>query len=201
MGHKRSLLGCYREEKARLSPIKPDKPTAIPGAWKEACKRFSWNERAGAWDRDQARSTEEVVKEARSSLVKKQVVLEGEWLDREAELRAKAHDWLKKYLFGEVIETRTTEKEKTGEEGMTYEKSTITAQKAPPAWVLERFTGKRDYEKQFNVLMELLKSIMSIEEDSEHLQRVKSMIQASLEGLLLESGVEEVRTLLNRGHS
>ena len=85
--HKRSLLGCYREEKARLSPIKPDKPTAIPGAWKEACKRFSWNERAGDWDREQARSTEEVVQEARSGLVKKQVGLEGEWLDREARLR------------------------------------------------------------------------------------------------------------------
>ena len=69
--HKRSLLGCYREEKARLSPIKPDKPTAIPGDW----------------DREQARSTEEVVQEARSGLVKKQVGLEGEWLDREARLR------------------------------------------------------------------------------------------------------------------
>ena len=36
----------------------------------------------GDWDREQARSTEEVVKEARSGLVKKQVGLEGQRRDR-----------------------------------------------------------------------------------------------------------------------
>ena len=200
--HKRSLLGCYREEKARLSPIKPDKPTAIPGAWKEACKRFSWNERAADWDREQARSTEEVVQEARSGLVKKQVGLECEWLDRESRLRDKSYEWMELYLFDKVKETKVIEKDGFGREGEPIsEKTTTTTQKLPPQWMIERFAGKRDYEKHFSLLMDLLKSIMSIEDDSEGVQQVKGMIHASLEGLLLESGVDEVRTLLKRGHS
>jgi len=200
MGHQRSLLGCYREEKARSSLKKLDRAKAIPGAWREASKRWQWEERARDWDLGQARSTEEVVKSARSSQTQKQVALEGEWLDREARLRAKAYEWMEHYLFDRVKEIKITEKEGLSSEGeMISEKTTTTTQKLPPQWMIERFIGRRDYATQFNVLMDLLKSIMAIEGTSEDLQQIKGMIQASLEGLLLESGVDEVRTLLSRG--
>jgi hypothetical protein len=208
MGHKRSLLGCLREEKARQaesearsSQERRDPPKSIPGAWREACKRWQWETKAAAWDTEQARSAEVSVTEARSSLVKKQIHLESKWLDDEAELRTKSHEWLRKFLFSEVVEVKTTEKEKTGDDGCSSEKSTTTTQKLPPQWVLERFMGRRDYEKQFSVLMDLLKNVMAIEDNSEGVHQVKGMIQASLEGLLLESGVDEVRTLLNSGNS
>ena len=200
--HKRSLLGCYREEKARSSLKKLDRAKAIPGAWREASKRWQWEERARDWDLGQARSTEEVVKSARSSQTQKQVALEGEWLDREARLRDKSYEWMELYLFDKVKETKVIEKDGFGREGEPIsEKTTTTTQKLPPQWMIERFAGKRDYEKHFSLLMDLLKSIMSIEDDSEGVQQIKGMIHASLEGLLLESGVDEVRTLLKRGHS
>ena len=104
------------------------------------------------------------------------------------------------YLFDRVKEIKITEKEGLSSEGeMISEKTTTTTQKLPPQWMIERFIGRRDYATQFNVLMDLLKSIMAIEGTSEDLQQIKGMIQASLEGLLLESGVDEVRTLLSRG--
>lgn len=199
---KRSLLGCYREEIARSSQERRDPPKSIPGAWREASKRWDWEARAAAWDTKQARSTEEIVVEARSSLIQKQIVLEGHWLERESKLKAKAYEWMEHYLFGQVEEIKVTEKEGFGKEGEPIsEKTTAVTQKLPPQWMIERFTGKRDYEKQFNVLMDLLKAIMAIDGNSEDLAQVKGLIQASLEGLLLESGVDEVRSLINRGNS
>lgn len=196
MGASRSLVACYREEAARLSPEKPSSARSLPGSWRNAFKKWQWQERCKAWDVEQAKLHEDVLAAARSRQVESQIELEDELLEREIKLRSKAYEWVEDYLFGRVIEVRTTEKERTGADGTTHEKITVSCPQFPPQWMLERFIGKRDYEKQFGVLMDLLKKIMAIEGNSDDLQQVKSLIQASLEGLLLESGVDEVRTLL-----
>lgn len=48
MSSTRSLLGCYKEERARQG--KTGKPRTPPKSWLNACEQWNWRERAEAWD-------------------------------------------------------------------------------------------------------------------------------------------------------
>lgn len=74
------------------------------------------------------------------------------------------------------------------------EVTTKTMTLLPPKWAIERVLGKSDHEKHLSALYALIKKIMALEVGE--LGEIKSMIQADLETLLLEVGVEEVRSIL-----
>lgn len=197
MGEKRSLLGCYNDEIVRSNPEKRDRAKSIPKSWSEAAKRFSWKERAEAWDKWGAIELESSVIEARSNHWQKRIALEDKWLSKEAALRDRAYQWVEDYLYGRVQESRVTKKEKfSDEKGHSSEESTVEIPQAPPAWILQYFLGRRNHEKHLNVLYDLLKQILTIEGQSEDLQVVKSLIQSCLESLLLDGGAEEIRLFI-----
>ncbi|MBL1177666.1 hypothetical protein [Pantanalinema sp. GBBB05] len=105
-------------------------------------------------------------------------------------LIAQANKAFADYLFGRATRTEVTEKDEP--EGRTVTTKTITT--LPPRWAIERVLGKSDHEKHLAALYALIKKIMAL--DVGELGEIKSMIQADLETLLLEVGVEEVRSIL-----
>lgn len=199
MGEKRSLLGCYNDEIARSNPEKRDRAKSIPKSWSAAAKRFSWKERAEAWDKWGAIELESSVIEARSNHLQKRIALEDQWLSKEAVLRDRAYQWVEDYLYGRVQESRVTKKEKfSDEKGHSSEESTVEIPQAPPQWILERFVGRRNYEKHLNALYGLAQQLLQLEGSSEDLQRVKAIVQSTLEALLLAEGAEELRSFMNK---
>ena len=201
LGNKRNIDRAFNEaidgNRDKSSPSK-----RASSQWRVIAKEWNWKSRAGAYDHASLQPLQERLQASRSQRIEKQIATEDEFADREHRLRDEALLWVENYLFGRVVKEEVTEEEGIGREGESISKRTTKKTPLqPPQWMIERFIGKRDYEKQFNVLMDLLKSIMAIEGTSEDLQQVKGIIQASLEGLLLESGVEEVRSLVTRGNS
>lgn len=205
LGASRSIDQSYRHtiDTDRIKSARSThEPKRASSQWRVISKKWNWESRALSWDQASLQPLHEQLQTTRVARVDIQIATETEYAARERKLRDRAMTWVEDYIFGRVEQVRTTEKEGFGSEGEAIcEKTTSTTPLQPPQWMLERFIGRRDYATQFNVLMDLLKSIMSIEDDSEGVQQVKGMIHASLEGLLLESGVDEVRTLLKRGHS
>lgn len=70
MGSGRSLLGCLNQEEAqkgskKLSP-------SLPGAWREATKKWQWKERANNWDTHRREQEDLVWHERRRQIREKQ---------------------------------------------------------------------------------------------------------------------------------
>lgn len=199
MGAKRSPLAAYNEELqelARSKGEKRDRAKSVPGAWRDAAKRFSWIERAGAWDKFEAQKLESGAIEARSSFLEKRMRHEDAWLDREVALKERAYQWLEDYIYGRVTQTKITKKERSGDEGGFSEESTTEMLREPPQWMLQYLLGDRNHAKHLNTLYDLLQQILAMEGTSEDLQAVKALVQATLESMLLAGGADEIRLFI-----
>ena len=199
-GEGRSLEAVYRSEiEADRSKSKQSKRPS--SQWYVISKQWKWLERATAWDLQQSQQDETMLRSARVELVQRQVSHENEWLARQQRLRDQALNAFEDYLFGRATEVKETAKQKEamgpeGEIRQLAEESTITITKHPPRWAIERMLGKHDHEKHLTALYGLTQQIMRLEGDSEDLRRIKALIQATLEGLLLEVGAEEMRAVM-----
>jgi hypothetical protein len=61
MGVERSVFKSFCLTSKGKSTKKPN--NGAPGAWKEACEKFNWHERAQAWDLDQIQKAEDELRE------------------------------------------------------------------------------------------------------------------------------------------
>ncbi|PSB26191.1 hypothetical protein [Stenomitos frigidus] len=199
-GEGRSLEAVYRSEIAadRNRSQRSQRPSS---QWYVISKQWRWLERATAWDLAESKQDESLLRSARVELVQRQVASENEWLTRQQRLREQAQIAFEDYLFGRVTEVRQMEKQKDalGTEGEIHkliEESTVTITKHTPQWAIERVLGKHDHEKHLTALYGLTQQIMRLEGDSDDLRQIKALIQATLEGLLLEVGAAEMRAVM-----